>query len=302
MLSDQCGTKDDFNESCEKIKIKLDSLFTFPDLSRNMRNSESINSAGQGVQRIEGSPYTITNLIRKLPPPTLSSYQEKPFLIPIEEKDFESSFQNILNKEVFNPKKKTLILHSKSFNERDIKSLILKNFPSIKPENILKHDVYPNDATKDDLQMFLKQPEIKIGIFQSRFVTGMEGSNVIYFYDNEDYFTSTRCSMTRAVSHLCIIHQFKDNRYTPITLKKTKLNNKYIKCVKKFDKDRNYRENVFQCLTCDTTQICAACSIGCHHEHKVKCDSSSPSIVKKGFLINTGECNCSKSNCLIREN
>ena len=116
------------------------------------------------------------------------------------------------------------------------------------------------------------------------------------------YFTSARCALTRAVSHLCIIHKFKDNRYTPITLKNTKLNNYYIKCLKKFDKDHNYRENVFQCLTCDTTQICAACSIGCHHEHKIKCDNSSPSIVEKGFFINTGECNCTNSNCLIRQN
>merc|ERR1711899_7847 len=112
----------------------------------------------------------------------------------------------MLNEEVFNPKKKNLTLFSKNYNGNDLKSIFLKNFPEIKPETILHHDNHPNDATKEDLQDFLKQPEIKMGIFQSRFVTGMECSNVIYFHDTKDLFaTSLRCTITRAVSHLCII-------------------------------------------------------------------------------------------------
>ena len=220
------------------MKTNLENHFTFPDLSKNMRNNENINRAGQGVQQVVGySDYQVSNAIEKLPPPTTSSSQDKPLFIPINKGDFESNFKDMLNEEVFNPKKKTLILHSKKFKGNDLKSFFLKNFPEIKPETILHHDNHPNDATKEDLQDFLKQPEIKIGIFQSRFVTGMEGSNVIYFYDEYDYGeTSPRCTMTRAVRHLCIIYRFTEN-FDSLTFKNTKLVKKFIKCKKTFDED-----------------------------------------------------------------
>ena len=48
-LSDQCETEDSFDESFENMKTNLEKIFTFPNLSKNMRNSENINSAGQGV-------------------------------------------------------------------------------------------------------------------------------------------------------------------------------------------------------------------------------------------------------------
>ena len=110
------------------MKMNLEKIFTFPDLSKNMRNSENINSAGQGVQPQKSYSYQVSNAIEKLPPPTTSSSQEKPILIPIKDKDFESKFKKILNEEVFNPKKKTLVLHSPSFEGNDLKSLFLKNF------------------------------------------------------------------------------------------------------------------------------------------------------------------------------
>ena len=34
-------------------------------------------------------------------------------------------------------------------------------------ENVLQHDSFPSDATKEDLQQFLRYSETKIGIFQA---------------------------------------------------------------------------------------------------------------------------------------
>ena len=287
-LSDQCDTKIGFDESFEKMKTNLENIFTFPDLSKNMRNSENINSAGQGVQQTSSNYYKVSNAIEKLPPPTTSSSQEKPLLIPIHENNFESNFKNMLNEEVFNPKKKTLILHTEKFNRNDLKSLFLKSFSEIKPETILQHDNHPNDATKEDLQEFLKQPEIKIGIFQSRFVTGMEGSNVIYFYDDDDLVnTSLRCTMTRAVSHLSIIYRFNDKSGSSINFKNTKIIKKFVKCKKTFEKN----DLKSKCVTCNTNQICNSCSFGCHHEHEIDVED---------FAKKNEKCNCSKTNCFIQ--
>ena len=288
VLSDTSYTKDSFEGKFEEMMSNLTTLFTIPKLTRNMRNSAVINKASQGVKD-NGLGYTVNNTIEKLPPPTTSTSNEKPILIRVHVNDFESNFHNILSEAVFNPKKKTLILHSKRFKGKDLKSLFLKNFPEIEPETILQHDNHPNDATKKDLQDFLKTPKIKIGIFQSRFETGMEGSNVIYFYDAEDYSASSvRCTMTRAVSHLCIILRFRDNDL-PHTFKSMKVNNNFIKCIKTFDKyDSSYR-----CFSCNTDKLCCACLIACHQEHEI----ISNYIVWEEKV----KCNCIKSNCFIQK-
>ena len=253
-----------------------------------MRNSKNINKASQGLN-YKGSAYVVRNTIKQLPPPTTSSSNEEPFLIPVHENNFESNFQNILTEAVFNPKKKTLILHSGNFKGKDLKFLFLKNFPEIEPETILLHDNHPNDATKKELQDFLKNPKIKIGIFQLRFVTGMEGSNVIFFYDEHDYdASSVRCAMTRAVSHLCIILRFEDN-IDSTTFKSVKVNNKFIKCKRIFDK----KDDFFECFSCNTKQICIACLIACHQEHETKCEDN----VEEEIL----NCGCIKSNCFIQK-
>ena len=197
--------------------------------------------------------------------PDVGASNFPPILIPINKTDFESNFKNILN-EILDQNKKTLFLHSESFEGKDLKCLLVNNFPKIKQETVLQHDTYPNDANKEDLEQFLKDPEMKIGIFQSRFVTGMEGSNVILFYDSSDFRnTSLRCNMTRAVSHLCIIFQFKNNSSSTKFLN-TKMNKKFIFCQNQFVKCGP----IFRCLTCNNDQICTACSIGCHNEHQKK--------------------------------
>jgi len=180
-------------------------------------------------------------------------------------------------------------LHSIGFEGKDLKSLLVKSFPEIKSENILYHDTYPNDATKEDLEQFLKRPEIKIGIFRSTFVTGMEGSNVIYFHDA--YYhknTSVRCTMTRAVSHLCIVHRFKNNSYQT-KFPNTKLNKKFIYCQNEFE-EGDYK---CECVTCKTSEICFACSIGCHHEHQTEYEENDYGENEK--------CNCLKTKCLIQK-
>merc|ERR1712133_329296 len=165
--------------------------FTIPNLSKNMRNSQNINKASQGIEDI-ANHFQITKSIKMLPPQSTSTrYNEEPTLISVHQNDFDSKIKKILSKAAFDPKKKTLVLHSKTFKSNDLKLLFLKAFPKIDSETILEHDNYPANATELDLQKFLKSPEIKIGIFQSKFVTGMEGSNVIFFYDAHDQETTS---------------------------------------------------------------------------------------------------------------
>merc|ERR1712136_382929 len=119
--------------------------------------------------------------------------------------------------------------------------------------------------------------------------TGMEGSNVIYF----DHYkiginNSVRCTMTRAVSHLCIINLFTNRAYLN-KFPNTKLNKKFIYCQNEFEKG----DDKFECVTCKTNQICVACSIGCHHEHQTE---------YKGIVENKKEkCNCIKTICSIQK-
>ena len=120
-----------------------------------MRNSENINQAAQDVDA-KNSYIKVSNTIEKLPPPTTSRSNEEPIVIPVHANDFVSNFHNILNEAVFHSEKKTLILHSESFKGKGLKSLFLLYFPEIGQENILQHDNHPDDATKKDLQDFLK--------------------------------------------------------------------------------------------------------------------------------------------------
>jgi len=266
----------------------LTTLFTIPSLTRNMRNSKNINKASQGLNETSYL-FKVRNTIEKLPPPITSSSNQEPILIPVHISTFESNFQDILGEAAFDLQKKTLILHSTRFKGKDIKSLFLKNFPEIEPKNILQHDDYPNNATKDELQDFLKTPDIKIGIFQSKFVTGIEGSNVVYFHDaNDHYNISLRCTITRAVSHLSIILRFRDTDFPP-TYKSIKVHNKFIKCKRKFKRYDYYSE----CLTCNTKQICIACLIACHQGHETDYEDM-------GMRENL-KCNCISSNCCIQK-
>ena len=128
----------------------------------------------------------MSNIINRLPTPhespTSPINQEEPILIPVNQKDFEPNFKSILEP-LLVPKKKMLLLHSKSIKGINLKSLLLNNFSNIKEESLTQHDSFPNNATKRELQNFLRKPEIKIGIFQTKLVTGIEGSNVLYFPD-----------------------------------------------------------------------------------------------------------------------
>ena len=162
-LSDLCSRDAYFEGKFKEMMSDMKPLFTIPSLKRNMRNAENINKASQGLKQ-NSIIYKVRNTIEKLPPPTTSSSNKEPILIPVHLHDFESNFQNILNDAVSNSKMKTLILYSKLFKRRsvdeDLKSLFLKAFPTTEPETILQHDDYPNDATKKDLQDFLKHPKI----------------------------------------------------------------------------------------------------------------------------------------------
>lgn len=290
-LSDAGNTKGGFEESFKRSKNDLENYFTVPALTKNMRNSENINKTCQGVP-VDGAINILVNrMIEKLPPlhsPTTSSSQDKPIFIPIHQNDFDSNLKNILS-EVLDQDKKTLILHSGLFKGEDLKSLLVKSFSEIKSENIIYHNTYPNDATKEDLEQFLKRPEIKIGIFQSRFVTGMEGSNVIYFHGADGNLNnSLRCTMTRAVSHLCIIHRFENN-FVQTKFLNTEMNKKFIYCQKEFENGENKRK----CMTCKTKQICHACLIGCHNEHQIEFGSYAMKKREK--------CHCIKTKCLIQK-
>ena len=305
VLSDQSYTEGDFDKRYKEMMAKLENLFTVPTLNMNMRNGEKVNKASQSVENQSGGTnFNVGETIDKLPPPTTlssqsvqpsqalqapptSSSQGEPIFIPVHEDDLESHFQNIL-KTVLDFKKKNLILHSKSFEGKDLKSLLLRNFSKINPKTIIQHDNHPNDASKEDLQKFLKESETEIGIFQSRLVTGMEGSNVIYFYDDNDRINSSvRCTMTRAVTHLCIICQFKNNSPYPTKFPNMKVNNDFIKCQKVFERyDRKY-----ECVTCNKNQICVACFLGCHNHHKTE---------RQGRAYKNDKCKCNELNLKMK--
>ena len=114
VLSDQSDTKDDFERRYKEMMTNLENLFTVPALNMNMRNGEKVNKACQEVKYIgTNSAYNVSETIVKLPPPTTSCSQshqisqvlqapstssshEDPILIPVNENDLESNFQNIL--------------------------------------------------------------------------------------------------------------------------------------------------------------------------------------------------------------
>ena len=294
-ISASSGREDDFEETFRRMLCKLEKSFAIPKLSKNMRNSERINKASRELEAND-----LQETIEKLPSPVTSIFQEDPILIPVHKADLESNIQNILNK-IVNPRKKTLILHSKSFKGNDLYLHVLKSFSQIKQENLLRHDKDPDCASKEALQSFLKSSEKKIGIFQSVFVTGMESSNVIYFLNaHEGSHDAIRCPMTRAVSHLSIILEFENNPRFP-QFKGTMLNHSFMrKCVKsmgKYEEGRN-------CLTCNIEGICATCSIACHHEHRfsgILYYFHDTTLYKlKGKMAFT-ECQCFKSNCLFHK-
>ena len=124
LSSDQSPVGKSFENIFNKMVSNLKTLFTIPDLSRNMRNSQNINKVSQSVKEVSFIS-KVNNTIKKLPPPTTSSSNEEPILIPVHANDFESNFQSILNEAILNPKKKTLILHNNNFTERELKSLFL---------------------------------------------------------------------------------------------------------------------------------------------------------------------------------
>ena len=299
-LSDQSstassGTENNFVETFRCMLSKLEKTFAIPKLNKNMRNSEKINKASRELEAND-----LQETIEKLTSPVTSIFQEDPILIPVHKGDLESNFQNILNK-ILKPKKKTLILHSKSFKGNDLYLLVLQCFSEIKQENVLRHDQHPDCTSKEALQDFLTSSEKQIGIFQSVFVTGMESSNVIYFLNaHEGSHDALRCPMTRAVSHLSIILEFENNPRFPL-FKGTILNYHFMrKCVKSMGK---YDEGKI-CVTCDIEGICATCSIACHHEHQFEgrlyAFRDTAENKWKGTKAFT-ECQCFKSNCLFHK-
>ena len=88
VLSDLCSTKAGFEGEFKEMMSNLKILFTIPNLTRNMRNSENINKASQGLKDNDPN-YKVRNTIKKLPPPATSSSNEEPILIPVHVNDFE---------------------------------------------------------------------------------------------------------------------------------------------------------------------------------------------------------------------
>ena len=266
-----------------------------------MRNSGNINKASKDLKGHESNYGKVSKIIEPLPPPhaseslTTFTSKEEPILIPIHQNDFESCFKDILEP-ILDLTKKTLMLHSKKFDGSALKSLLLSNFPNIKDETVIQHDTYPSNATKTELQNFLRHSETRIGIFQTKFVTGIEGSNVIYFHDaGKAINTSVRCTMTRAVTNLCIVLQFHSNTDLFTQFNSMKLKRTFIRCqktLKNFKEEKWHKWQKFKCETCKINQICKACAIGCHHGHEAKYEAS----------VNTEAetCSCISLSCLIQ--
>ena len=233
--SDSCQTDGSFEKRCQEMFLKLETEFQFhkPDLTLNMRNSTKIKNAAQGVQtNAVNSTTKIGKTIPHLPTPSTSVEGPDPVLIPIHKKDFDRNAKKGLKEVMKLYNNKCLILCSSSFKGDEIRKMLI-NHCDIPSDNILVHDSFPSNATKEELKSFVKNPQNIIGIFQSRFVPGMEGSNIIYFYDERDENESTRCTMTRAVNQLTIFLRFSNNTYAT-TFKKIKINTRYLRCPKTF--------------------------------------------------------------------
>ena len=270
---------------------ELANVFWFPKLSKNMRNSGNISKASKDLKGHKLNYGQVSNILEPLPSPnkaesiTTSISEEEPILIPIHQNDFESNFKDILEP-ILDLKKKTLMLHSRKFDGKNLKSLLLDNFPRIKEEHVIQHDNYPNNATKKELENFLRHSDTRIGIFQTKFVTGIEGSNVIYFHDaGKAINTSVRCTITRAVTNLCIVLQFQSNNDLFTQFNSMQIKRTFIRCQKTL-------KDFFKCKTCEVNRICKACAIGCHHGHEVKYEGSVNAKAEK--------CSCTNLNCFIQ--
>ena len=90
--------------------------------------------------------------------------------------EFDKEFGTVLKDVMTSFQNKCIILHSNKFESALIKK-VLVNECNIK-ESIVCHDEYPNNSSRMDLESFLDHPKDKIGVFQAKFVTGMESCNL----------------------------------------------------------------------------------------------------------------------------
>ena len=210
---------------------------------------------------------------------------QQPLLIPIvDDENFEINVKQALLKHVLK-NEKLLVLHSNDYKGQDLKTLF--NDITNKQMNIIVHDFAPNNLSKENLKQFLTSGITTLGIFQSKFVTGMECSNVVYFTSNSNYGESVRCNIARAVQSIIVIQKVENNFVKATHFKNMKIVKEFIMCHKKF-KNGN-RAN--KCIDCSIENICHSCSIYCHQQHETSFD--------KTIRDNNTYCSC--INCSIKK-
>ena len=267
MTNDVSDTTKGFEDQVKKMLDKLENehKFSIPQLSLNMRNSSTIGSCAKGVKQIFytlNDPTMKENVVAKLPTPETSVTSNLPLLIPIQKNEFDNKFGTALKEVLTSFENKCIILHSNSFKSAVIKK-VLVNECNIK-DNIVCHDEYPNNSSRTDLESFLSQPKDKLGVFQAKFVTGMESCNLCLLLDDNNYKESVRCFLTRAVSDLKIILRISDNPDI-FRFGNARLDPKHLKCQQ--TKETSF---AFKCNTCSIDVLCKYCHYGCHHGHSVE--------------------------------
>ena len=287
VTNDISYTTDGFETACNRMLEDLETECGWyrPLLSKNMRNNRSIATSTKNLAVGDGYPISILNdVVAKLDAPETTLKGEKPKLFPLPEKDFDKNALVVL-KEIFkrsdwhllreSKKFKFIVLHSLQFKGKDLKRLFENFFDA---NDIITHDEHPNDCDRETLRSFLDNPQSKLGIFCSKFVPGMEGSNLIYFFGNDfRYDEGIRCSLTRAVSELTLIQKVSNDYFTATDLSSFSIVNDYIECKGGFKNgDRSLK-----CTKCRVELICSHCAIRCHNGHQTKVDRTISDDVTK---------------------
>jgi len=290
-INDSSNSRGNFEKDCKEMFKQLESQHQFmnPSLTTNMRNTKNICNASQNVSAVNSANYTMkNNVINKLDAPTTTTTGNEVEWVPISNDNFEQNLRNYLKTKMnWLQSKKLIILHDDQFESANLKD-IFSNLLNINKNKIISHDTHPNDCTRLELETFLSSPQDKLGIFRSKFVTGMEGSNILYFCaTSSSYDESLRCSMTRAVSNLIIVQKVKNDVRIGV-----KLNSMYI--IKDFSRCRNnFRrlDEVNNCKECNLKKICNDCALTCHQNHDTKHDT---------YIEEENKYTCQCKNCLIK--
>ena len=187
-----------------------------------------------------------------------------------------------------------VVLHGDALMSSDIKDCLVAI--GVQEKDVL---TYPDHSANsiEQLEEYLHKPH---GIFvtNERFFVGMEANAMVYLFVSSiegDYNNkSIRCHLMRAVSQLCVVELFREDRYN-FVFEDANLCSEFIDCAKIL------KMFAFKCETCakqdakNIVVICKSCQIGCHRGHSVKWID-----VEYDLKLKTVNCSCQETSlCLF---